>query len=786
MVTSDSEQPDDIYEIAPLNNSVVPNPIEFDIIKDDFTPTPSDNDSVVTLSPCHEILLENTQIIHQPLLPTKIANVVSSVSMASRVSLRFASLVVDGIFESMKFSTAATLGVTRRALVAAISSARSLHLMALGDSDKSNDALSFFKVLDYYTSAGVYVIHTTFSLAELLCLSSFHLYSATIKFSLEMAEESVHIFDGLFGETETSRALAAFIWLFQDELRGQDDALGLSKRFGRIYALGQMTKAMTAYCCLQYMNRRRWKSLVKLHRIFQGQVQKNQGGYDPSAVVKTKDMFCTAEPSPALPKILRRKSLEMFGNPHPKPTNKFSKSTENLFTAQDDSFLSLPNERRRCYSNPYLSTQSVNDQVNLSSSSIPRTLFSTRSLPSPMSPLETGYTINNVNLVRTITPKEHVRLGSRYVKFAVAAYGTNFLKIMGIEKPKTSKVATEVEHDNHNHHSLANHSDIPVEHIITSSYRAPNTLHAPKMIAPVHYVVVDQATSSVIVVLRGTLNLSDMATDLTATYDHYTYNDEIDGYVHAGILKSAMKISDSPIRATVADALNQNPTYSVVLTGHSLGAACAALLAMLWSCKVDHADGSYSFMTDTTKGFPQRSIHCYTYACPATMSADLSRYFKSMITTFIYRHDIVPCLSLGLIRDFRNITISLCHEEGMAEGVIGKVLGVFSEHQKPKQSGVHLSEPHEDLWYWALMKTLRADMKADKLYPPGTVYWINADHESVNADMQPENSKTSMLNLYEVDDVEIAFSEIVFSTSMFTDHSPHHYEGSLELLVENL
>lgn len=43
--------------------------------------------------------------------------------------------------------------------------------------------------------------------------------------------------------------------------------------------------------------------------------------------------------------------------------------------------------------------------------------------------------------------------------------------------------------------------------------------------------------------------------------------------------------------------------------------------------------------------------------------------------------------------------------------------------------------------------------------------------------------KTAFVRLHEVDDVEIAFSEVTFSTTMFTDHSPHHYEGSLQLLA---
>ena len=88
-----------------------------------------------------------------PLLATPIARVVSSISMASRVSLRLSAVLVDSVFDSLKFSAAASLGVGRRALVSAISSARMLHLLASGKSgdliDSSLNSRPFYQVLDY-------------------------------------------------------------------------------------------------------------------------------------------------------------------------------------------------------------------------------------------------------------------------------------------------------------------------------------------------------------------------------------------------------------------------------------------------------------------------------------------------------------------------------------------------------------------------------------------------------------------------------------------------------------
>lgn len=124
-----------------------------------------------------------------PLLPAAMASLISSFAIATRLSLRMAGIVVENMFESLKFSASASLGLTRRALVTAVSSAKMLHLLALRKPDSSNDAITFYSVLDAYTNFGISIIHNSFSLAELLTLTTFHLTSTSIKFSLEVLND---------------------------------------------------------------------------------------------------------------------------------------------------------------------------------------------------------------------------------------------------------------------------------------------------------------------------------------------------------------------------------------------------------------------------------------------------------------------------------------------------------------------------------------------------------------------------------------------------------------------
>lgn len=119
------------------------------------------------------------------MLPYPIARMISSLAMASLITLRFTNRVVDTTFETLKFSAAASFGIGRRAVVTALSSARNIHLLTLpSQPHHTSDAISFFTVLDAYTNFGISCVHTTFSLAELVTLTSFHLTNQTVKFSL--------------------------------------------------------------------------------------------------------------------------------------------------------------------------------------------------------------------------------------------------------------------------------------------------------------------------------------------------------------------------------------------------------------------------------------------------------------------------------------------------------------------------------------------------------------------------------------------------------------------------
>lgn len=506
-------------------------------------------------------------------------------------------------------------------------------------------------------------------------------------------------------------------------------------------------------------------------------------------------------------------------------------------------------------------------------------------------------------------PKDHfVRNIYRFMRYASAAYGQNFMRILGIGTSEYNFATTDAHHANH--HSFAFHTNVPIDAILLSSYTAPSPAFDNSSMQPiVHYVTLDEKSSAIVLTLRGTLGLADALTDLTCEYDHIQIpdGDPNKSYkAHSGMLKSALGLSKrwSQVFQAIDEALRRYPDYGLVICGHSLGGGVGALLAMLWSTPVNvfrrnqgnpgspeyvrHPPIHTPFVTSRASGLPAgRPIHCYAYGTPCVASVDLGKYARGLVTSIVHNYDVVCCLSFGLIKDFKNIAVSLYEESHVAEEIVGRVVGLHQRRrqrdivnlwnrttgnlkpasatlqkladesskgpkgkamvpavqrkqlppqpyetrqnraldpnyvdpaleddfpddlsgptaraeqaaQLPDLSVQHApSDTEEDeeveMWMWSLIKTMRADMKAEKLYPPGDVMTVDsiptyvADYRGGSEGMNWAQQRATKREAHRVIlrkclDVEARFGEITFSRRMFTTHSPKEYEDVLRLL----
>ncbi len=458
--------------------------------------------------------------------------------------------------------------------------------------------------------------------------------------------------------------------------------------------------------------------------------------------------------------------------------------------------------------------------------------------------------LTNDGKVPGIFPDRHlVKTVRRFARFASASYGSNFLRVMGItadteELSKSTELMTLSVH--HEHSSFSSHTGLPPDTILLSSFYDPrgvtgNTDWSPSAISPlIHFISIDDDSKAVVLTCRGTLGFEDVLTDMTCDYDDILWQGQ--RYkVHKGIHASARRLlggSGSRIMATIRATLEQYPDYGLVICGHSLGGAVAAILAVLIA-EPSYDDSKSSFVTGTkpklltdqpgdgptTTYVPPitlpagRPIHVYAYGTPACMSELLRSATRGLITTVVNHADIVPCLSLGILHDFRTVALHLKHDTSDAYGALktrvwsrltNAVKSAFYNNPRgpPPPENMAGDGVGEDTWAWAALKTLRAAMVNDKLVPPGEIFVVETTRvfDRLDPDVAreavfgPDDSKddrteklyralgrpATRVRMTWVRDVEKRFGELRFGRDMFGDHSPGRYEAALAALERGI
>ncbi|XP_071763907.1 diacylglycerol lipase-beta [Centroberyx gerrardi] len=151
------------------------------------------------------------------------------------------------------------------------------------------------------------------------------------------------------------------------------------------------------------------------------------------------------------------------------------------------------------------------------------------------------------------------------------------------------------------------------------------------------FVALDHKREAVLVAVRGTLSLKDVLTDLSAECENLPV-EGVSGtcYAHKGMSQAAGYIYKKLVNDGILNqAFSIAPEYKLVITGHSLGAGTASLLAIL-----------------LRNSFP--TLQCYSFSPPGgLMSKALADYSKDFVISVVLGKDLVPRLSIPNMEDLK-------------------------------------------------------------------------------------------------------------------------------------
>ncbi|KAJ3319368.1 hypothetical protein HDV06_006395 [Boothiomyces sp. JEL0866] len=283
-------------------------------------------------------------------------------------------------------------------------------------------------------------------------------------------------------------------------------------------------------------------------------------------------------------------------------------------------------------------------------------------------------------------------------------------------------------------------------------------------------VSVDHALRSVIISIRGTLSTTDLLVDLYIKEQDIIWmeNGETKNAVtHQGMYVIANTILGELEENGIFSKIKETyPDYSLICSGHSLGAGVASLLAFL-------------LKTKPSIGFSEKTF-AICYSTPGTIiSLEAIPYFQTFCTSVVLGDDFITRLNQKNVYNIKNNIIgelSICHQRKvdiLSNALINQVF-------KNRRRRVSQDQLQEVPAYPPYHGT--------SMYLPGNVLYMIRNEMT--------NSYSSRNSLLSVDDNDNGFSQlwvdpftlsndIMVSKYMVLDHLPNIVGDVLRSLNSN-
>ncbi|KAI8098270.1 uncharacterized protein B0P05DRAFT_521149 [Gilbertella persicaria] len=328
-----------------------------------------------------------------------------------------------------------------------------------------------------------------------------------------------------------------------------------------------------------------------------------------------------------------------------------------------------------------------------------------------------------------------IDMGARFWKFSIASYGWKGLNFIG----QGNGIFSDAMREHSDAKSILEYLIIPKEDLLAYEFRSTEAFR------PSYFIARDRFTNSIVLSIRGTMSVMDTLTDLVCEYEPWK-----GGFIHSG-----MKFFRHVVPQLVAYS-NEHSTTGLVIVGHSLGAATAAILTIILMDCLD----------EFRKGKEEFSLKCYCYAPACGLSLDLAEKYKDIIQSFVFADDIVSKLSYGSVMDVKELIIA------STEAV--RNMGVSEILWSSKLEGEKWKAAFEQIEQ--VRKRCFDAMENPRLYVAGQIYQFWLDPTPSN-DTRIVVEKTTASKVCD---------EVVVRKSIILDHLPTNFDVAFKRARETL
>ncbi|XP_029633250.1 diacylglycerol lipase-beta [Octopus sinensis] len=379
----------------------------------------------------------------------------------------------------------------------------------------------------------------------------------------------------------------------------------------------------------------------------------------------------------------------------------------------------------------------------------------------------------------TVLPKGWMHLGAikYYMKFAMAMYGwplylfintcTGGLRLCPFYRccAHCSKAAEE-EHVTGDNCCLCNLAAVK-KFIEFTDAEIIHVSFRDEIFQPPFFVSVDHKNTAVVIAVRGTLSFQDALTDLTANTEKMFDSGDPEFCCHKGILQAARYIRDElEFHSLIERGFQKTGNQKIVVTGHSLGAGTAAILAILLKEKYN-------------------DVYCFAYAPPGgLLCRPASDYSQEFTCSVVLGDDLIPRLGLCNIEKLKTDVVGAVNACDLPKykiflsGFWKVVCGLNINHREedfnvdePQHNLVDVSSSSSSGHYGSIGDSVTPEKQ---LYPPGLILHIVEEQGSTGFFSKPTyHIEWTRPNEY---------TEIRVSSKMLLDHLPNSLDDALERL----